>query len=313
VARLVLGTRGSPLALWQALHVSRLLESAHEGLAVELRIIKTEGDRVTDRPFGDMPGRGFFVKEIEEALQDGSIDLAVHSLKDLPTDQPEGLVVGAVLARHDARDALLSVEGWTLADLPARTVVATGSPRRRSQMMHARPDLVMGLVRGNVDTRIRKLREGQFGAMVLAMAGVERLGLRQVPLRPIPVEVCVPAVGQGAIAVETRESDSSTRGLVEMLTDAPTRAAVQAERAFLARMGGGCLAPTTAYARIEDGVMRIDAMVGDPNGARVIRDREEGSPDQGAALGRRVAERLLAAGGDRILRDARAQASEPEG
>ena len=241
--RLVVGTRGSPLALWQARHVSSRLESANPGLAVELLVIKTEGDRVTDRPFGDMPGRGFFVKEIEEALEARRIDLAVHSLKDMPTEQPGGLVIGAVLNRHDPRDALLSVEGWSFAEIPNGTLVATASPRRRSQLLHARPDLGMCLVRGNVDTRIRKLREGQFGAMVLALAGVERLGLDEVPLRPIPIDVCLPAVGQGAVAVETRSDDATTRGFVETLTDAATLQCVLAERAFLNRLGGGCLNP----------------------------------------------------------------------
>ncbi len=306
--RLVVGTRGSPLALWQARFVSTRLEEANPGLAVEILIIKTEGDRVTDRPFGDMPGRGFFVKEIEDALQERRVDLAVHSLKDMPTEQPAGLGIAAVLARHDPRDALLSVEGWSFADVPRGTMVATGSPRRRSQLLHARPDLGMCLVRGNVDTRIRKLREGQFGAMVLALAGVERLGLREVPLRPIPTDVCLPAVGQGAVAVETRTDDGTTRGFVEALTDATTLVCVLAERAFLNRLGGGCLAPATAHARIVDERIVLDAMVGDPDGRRLLREHAEGAPEDGCRLGERLADALLAAGGEGILRDARAAA-----
>ena len=304
----MLGTRGSPLALWQARHVSRLLERASPGLAVELAIIKTEGDRVADRPFGDLKGRGFFVKEIEDALLEGRIDLAVHSLKDLPTEQPRGLEVAAVLPRHDPRDALLSVEGWSFAEIPARTVVATGSPRRRSQLLHARPDLATCLVRGNVDTRIRKLREGRFGAMVLALAGVERLGISEVPIRPIPTEVCLPAVGQGAVAVECRERDDAIRRRLATLTDSETLLCVLAERAFLRRLGGGCLAPATAHARIVDGRILLDAMVGDPDGGRLLRDRAEGGSEDGARLGEGLADRLLAAGGEAILTDARSAA-----
>jgi hydroxymethylbilane synthase len=308
MSRRILGTRGSPLALWQARHVAARLEQAHAGLSVELLIIKTEGDRVTDRPFGEMPGRGFFVKEIEDALLDRTIDLAVHSLKDLPTEQPAGLGIAAVLERHDPRDAVLSVAGWRFAEVPAGTTVATGSPRRRSQLLNARPDLGMCLVRGNVDTRIRKLREGQFGAMVLAMAGVERLGITEVPLRPIPIEICLPAVGQGAVAVETRADDAGTRGFVESLVHAETLLCVTAERAFLHRLGGGCLAPTTAHARIEGSEVVVDAMVGDPDGRRLLRDRSRGQLRDGCRLAEDLADRLLAAGGDVILRDARAVA-----
>jgi hydroxymethylbilane synthase len=306
--RLVLGTRGSPLALWQADDVATRLEQANPGLEVELAIIKTEGDRVTDRPFGDMPGRGFFVKEIEEALLERKIDLAVHSLKDLPTEQPERLAIAAVLARHDPRDALLSVAGWAFSEIPPGTIVATGSPRRRSQLLHARPDLGMCLVRGNVDTRIRKLREGQFGAMVLALAGIERLGIREVPLRPIPIEICLPAVGQAAVAVETRKDDVTTRGFVLGLTDATTLQCVLAERAFLSRLGGGCLAPAAAHARIDGGRIVLDAIVGDPDGRRLLREHAEGGVDDGCRLAEDLADRLLAAGGDAILRDARAAA-----
>jgi hydroxymethylbilane synthase len=301
----VLGTRGSPLALWQARHVAARLERANPGLAVELAIIKTEGDRVTDRPFGDMPGRGFFVKEIEDALLDRRIDLAVHSLKDLPTEQPPGLAIAAVLERHDPRDALLSVEGWSFAEVPAGTMVATGSPRRRSQLLHARPDLGACLVRGNVDTRIRKLREGRFGAMVLALAGVERLGIREVPVRPLPIDVCLPAVGQGAVAVEARDDDDATRGRVSSLTHDDTLRCARAERAFLGRLGGGCLAPATAHARIVEGRIFLDAMVGDPDGRRLLRSHAEGLPEEGSKLAEELADRLLAAGGDSILRDAR--------
>ncbi len=305
-SRLRIGTRGSPLALWQANHVARQLEAAHPGLAVELVRIKTGGDQIADVPMAQVGGKGIFVKEIEDALLDGAVDLAVHSSKDLPTDAPEGLEIAAFLERHDPRDAILTVEGTGLDALPPGTVVATGSPRRRCQILHRRPDLAMTLVRGNVDTRIRKLREGRFGAMALAVAGIERLGITDAPYTPIPVEICIPAVGQGAVAVEIRSSDAGTRRAVAVLAHAATAAAVAAERAFLRRLGGGCLAPAAAHARVVGPSIALVAMVGDPDGRRLLRDRAEGDVSRGESLGEGLAERLLGAGGEAILRDARA-------
>jgi len=301
--QLTLGTRGSALALWQARHVTARLQEAHPGLAIEIRIIRTEGDRRTDVSFGDIGGKGVFVKEIEDALLNGEIDVAVHSLKDMPTEQPPGLCLTAVPERHDPRDALLTVEGVEFDRLPLGITVATGSPRRRSQLLHARPDLRMSLV------RIRKLKEGQFGAMVLAVAGIERLGITAVPYRPIPTAICTPAVGQGALAIEARTDDAATRALLAVLEHAPSAQAVRAERAFLRRLGGGCLAPATAHARIEDGRIALDAMVGDPDGRRLLRDREAGAAGQGERLGEELAVRLLEAGGEGILREARAAAA----
>lgn len=305
-SHLRLGTRGSPLALWQARHVASRLEGLHPGLAVELVLIKTGGDQISTVAMSQVGGKGIFVKEIEDALLAGEIDLAVHSSKDLPTEQPDGLVLSAFLERHDPRDTLLSVEGRDIDDLPAGTVVATGSPRRRCQILHRRPDLRMTLVRGNVDTRVRKLQDRQFGAMVLAVAGIERLGITAVPSRPIAAEICLPAVGQGAVAVETRSADAATRLAVEPLSHGPTAAAVQAERAFLRRLGGGCLAPAAAHARVADGGIRIDAIVGDPDGRRLLRNDVEGVVSRGEALGETLAARLLEAGGEGILLDARA-------
>jgi hydroxymethylbilane synthase len=306
VERLVLGTRGSPLALWQARHVSQLLTDAHADVEVELLVIKTEGDRRTGVPLDAVGGKGLFVREIEDALLDGRIDLAVHSLKDLPTEQPPRLTIGAVLLRHDPRDAVLSVEGRAFEDLPEGSTVATGSPRRRCQLLHARPDLLMAPVRGNVDTRVRKLVDGSFKALVLALAGIERLGVTGAPARPIAPEICLPAVGQGALAVETRQDDARTRARVEPLTDDRTLRAVSAERAYLRRLGGGCLAPATAFARVDDGRVRLQAMVGDPDGRRMLRDSAAGAAIDAEALAERLAERLLEAGGEGILRDARA-------
>lgn len=306
MARLVLGTRGSALAMWQSRHVASRLEALHPGLEIELTIIKTEADVRSEVPFGALLGKGFFVKEIESALLAGEIDLAVHSLKDLPSAFPNGLALAAVLERHDPRDAILSPSGFTFDDLPLGALLATGSPRRRSQLLNARPDLRMCGVRGNVGTRVRKLREGRFGALVLALAGIERLGITSVPVAPVPIAVCLPAVGQGALAVETREDDSRTRSLVSQLTHAATLCAVTAERAFLARLGGGCLAPATAFARTVDGKIVIEAVVGDVDGRRMLRDRIEGGAGSEVEIGERLGDRMLSAGAKRILEDARA-------
>jgi hydroxymethylbilane synthase len=292
--------------MWQARHVAASLERLHPGLSVPLEVIKTEGDVRVDVPFGDLPGKGFFVKEIEAALISKEIDLAVHSLKDLPSDLPEGLGLAAVLERHDPRDAVLSEAGWTFDDLPEGTVLATGSPRRRTQLLHARPELRATEVRGNVDTRIRKLRAGEFGALILALAGVERLGLHAVPIRPIATSVCLPAVGQGAIAIETRLHDDDAQGRVMGLIHEPTLRATLAERAFLARLGGGCLAPATGFARVENGIVTIRAAVGDPDGRRLLRDGIEGPVGSESDLGKALADRLLELGAEQILERARA-------
>ena len=304
-----LGTRGSALALWQSRHVAGRLEAAHTGLTVELQVIKTEGDRHVEAALEVIGGKGLFVKEIEEALLEGRVDLAVHSMKDMPTEQPAGLSFGAVPLRHDSRDALLTTDGRDLPELAAGTDVATGSPRRRSQLLHARPDLRMIQVRGNVDTRVRKLREGRFGAMVLAVAGIERLGI-DVPRRPLPLSVCIPAVGQGALAIETRSDDARVRRLVGVLDHGDTARAVAAERAFLHRLGGGCLAPAAAHARAVEGLLHMDAMVGDTDGSRVLRDAIDGAAADAERLGESLAERLLSAGGDAILRAARESAPQ---
>lgn len=297
---IVLGTRGSALALWQARHVAERLRERQPALRIEERVIRTEGDIQQQAPLsaGD---RGVFVRRIEQALLAREIDLAVHSLKDLPTRQPAGLIVAAVPRRHDPRDALLSVAGLEFAELPPRSVLGTGSFRRRAQLLHARPDLRTVPVRGNVDTRVRRLREGRFEALVLALAGIERLDIRSVPARPIDPAICLPAVGQGALAVETREDDAELRERVAVLEHPDSRRAVEAERAFLSRLGGGCLAPATAHARLEQGQLRIDAVVGDPDGAELLRDSERGAPGEGPQLGERLAARMLDAGAGALL------------
>jgi hydroxymethylbilane synthase len=299
--RVVIGTRGSRLALWQAGHVADLLQACHEGLVIETVVIQSEGDLDLVTPLAESSGTGVFVRRLEHALLNGEIDLAVHSLKDMPTDQPEGLLVAGVPQRHDARDALLSTQGWTLETLPPGTVVGTGSPRRRGQLLHARPDLSVVGVRGNLDTRLRKLAEGQYGALVLALAGVERLGIDSVAVQPLSIEECLPASGQGALGVEVRADDEANRTLVEALNHAPTLACVDAERAFLRRLEAGCQAAATAYARHIGGKLRIDALVADVDGLAVLMECETANVADGAFAASRLAERLLVAGAEEIL------------
>jgi hydroxymethylbilane synthase len=297
---LVIGTRGSALALWQARHIASLLKDAHPDLETAERIIKTEGDIRQHGPLG-AGERGVFVRAIEAELLEGRIDLAVHSMKDLPTSQPEGLVIAAVPGRADPRDALLSREGWTFEELPPGSVVATGSFRRRAQLLHARPDLRTEPVRGNVDSRVKKLCSGSFDALALALAGVRRLGIDQVPCQEIDPAVCLPAVGQGALAVETREGDGALLDLVKAIEHLESRSAVEAERAFLRRLGGGCLAPATAHATVDDGLLRIEAVVGDPDGTELMRDGDAGGTHESAALGSGLAARMLERGAGRLL------------
>lgn len=305
MTRLRLGTRGSPLALWQSRHVASRLAAAHPGLEIEEIVIQTEGDRQSSLPFGNTDDRGVFVRQIEEALLEGRIDFAVHSLKDLPTVQPAGLAIAAVPERHDPRDALLTQRGTSFEQLAPGAVMATGSFRRRCQLLHARPDLRTEPVRGNVDTRVRKLREGRFDALVLALAGIERLGITSVPVLPIPVSLCLPAVGQGALALETRSDDGATMRLVGVLAHAPSARAVATERAFLRAVGGGCLAPATAYARVDGGRVEIDAVVGDPDGKALLRDHDAGPEGKAQEIGEAVARRMLDAGAGEILARAR--------
>jgi hydroxymethylbilane synthase len=306
VRQVVLGTRGSALALWQARHVAASIRRRHPEVEVVERIVKTEGDIQQTEPLG-RSDVGVFVRRLEQAMLAGEIDLAVHSLKDLPTSQPDGLVIAGVPPRHDPRDVLLSVDGHTFDALPAGTVIGTGSFRRRTMLLHARPDLRTEPVRGNVDTRIRKLADGEFGAIVLALAGLERLGLDRMPYRPIDVEVLLPAVGQGALGLETRSDDAATRELVAELDDAATHRAVDAERAFLHELGGGCLAPATAYAVVRDGRLELRAAVGDADGVELIRDDERGAAEESEEIGIRLARRMKDAGATRLLEESRAQ------
>lgn len=309
--KLVLGTRGSALALWQARHVAAELRIRHPGLEVEEKIIRTEGDQ-NMKVLGATSARGVFVREIEEALLSRRIDLAVHSLKDLPTEQPAGLHLVAVSERHDPRDAIMSPAGLDLESLPRGAVLGTGSFRRRTQLLHIRPDLAIKPIRGNLQTRIRKLVEGRYDALVLALAGVQRLGMDELPVRPVPEEQCLPAVGQGILGLETRSDDARANDLVQVLDHGPTRKVVEAERSFLHHLGGGCLAPATGFATRHGEDLLIRAVVGDPDGRTVLRDQETGPADDGAELGRRLAGRMLQAGAAAMLEQAREASEDSE-
>jgi hydroxymethylbilane synthase len=308
-----IGTRGSRLALWQAHHVRDLLKAAHPHLAVEISIVKTSGDRDRNTPLAATGGIGFFTKEIQEELLAGRVDLAVHSLKDLPTTLIDGLALGAVPAREDTRDALFGRPGRvrSLADLGPGVRVATSSPRRKGQLLAACPGIEVEGIRGNVSTRIEKVREDPDGpdATILAIAGVTRLGLLDLVTEVIPHETMLPAVGQGALGLEIRADDGRTRERLVPLEDPHARAAVTAERAFLARLEGGCTIPAGAWARpAGDGRLAIDAAVADPDGREVFRASREGDAADPAALGLALAEDLLAGGAGPLLERIRSEA-----
>jgi hydroxymethylbilane synthase len=301
---LLIGTRGSRLARIQAETVREMLSSLHPDRTWLLREIRSEGDVRRQASLASIGGRGVFVKALEEKLLAGEIDLAVHSLKDMPTRLPTGLEIEAVLPREDARDALVSRDGSTLDDLPAGAVIGTGSPRRRAQLLAYRNDLLIQDVRGNIDTRLRKLKSGDYDALIVAAAALVRLHRTSVVSQYPPLALMLPAVGQGALAVEVRESDEEVRELVQLLNHLSTERAVSAERAFLSALGGGCAVPVAAHATVSDGRLSLQGMVADPDGAKVIGDSLVGSPRQAEDIGRRLAERLLSQGAARILREA---------
>ena len=297
---LSIGTRGSQLALWQAEHVRRLLRE-RTGADATIVIIKTAGDRAVDLPFGQVGTKGMFLKEIEDALLDGRVDLAVHSLKDVPTVLPAGLTLAAILEREDARDALISRTGVALDALPPGARVGTSSLRRQSQLRHYRHDLALAELRGNVDTRLGKLDRGDYDAIVLAKAGLDRLGLAQRISEILPPEVSLPAAGQGALAIEARADDAELIERLRALDHAETRASITAERALLAALGGGCQIPIGAWARVENGRLALDAAVLSPDGAECLRRQAAGRADRPEDLGHSLAAALMADGADRIL------------
>lgn len=295
--RLTIGSRGSQLALWQANHIAaRLREQAHE---VEIKIIHTTGDKITEVALAKVGAKGMFTKEIEEALAAGEIDLAVHSLKDLPTELSDKFEIGAVLAREDPRDALCAKNYWSIAELPQGARVGTSSLRREAQLKAVRPDLVVHPLRGNVDTRLRKLEAGEYDAIVLAAAGLRRLGRTELIRQIIPVEAMCPAAGQGALAVEIRSGDFAVNKVISFLDDATTRAETECERALLKKLGGGCQVPIGASAKFHDDALHLEAVVASPDGGVLLRESATGrGPSQ---LGEEVGESLLRRGGDKIL------------
>jgi hydroxymethylbilane synthase len=299
-AHIRLGTRASRLALAQSTWVAEALRRAHPGLEVTLVPITTSGDRRSDERLADVGGKGLFLKEIEDALLAGSVDFAVHSLKDVPAVLPSGLVLAAVPARADARDVLVGTRGRGLAGLPPRARVGTGSVRRRVQLAAARPDLEIVPLRGNVETRLRRIDEGLVDAVVLAAAGLARLGL-DVDATPLDPDELLPAVGQGALALECRAADAVMQRRLAALSDADGEAAVAAERGFLAGIGGDCNTPLGAHARVAGSRVLLRAMVSDTAGTRRLDERDDAPVAEAASLGRAVAARLLARGAGELL------------
>ncbi len=298
-----IATRGSKLALWQAEHIAAALRAASPGLEVGLLVVKTTGDKIQDAPLSQVGGKGLFVKEIEEAMLEGRADLAVHSMKDVPAELPPGLVLGAVPPREDAADMLLFCQADSLKALPQGAKVGTSSLRRQAQLRHLRPDLVMENLRGTGAPRLRQLGEGQDDAIVMAKAGMNRLGLEWEKTQELGPPVFLPAVGQGALGLEFREDDEFVADLAAMLDHRPSRVAVQAERGFLTGLEGGCQAPIAGHATVMGEEVRLEGLVADTAGRRIIRRRIRGLADRACELGLQLAAAGLDAGGRDILRE----------
>jgi len=296
-----IATRESPLALWQAHHVKALLGEAHPALAVELVPMTTAGDQLLDRSLATVGGKGLFVKELEAALLEGRADIAVHSMKDVPSQLPPGLCLSAFLRGEDPRDALVSNRYDDLAALPRGAAVGSSSLRRQAQLRLLRPDLELRELRGNVGTRLRKLDEGHYDAIVLAHAGLLRLGLQSRIRESFAVERFVPAIAQGVIGIECREDDAVTRQRLAPLHHVPSATRLAAERALNARLGGACTVPVAGHALLRGSRLRLDALVAAPDGSRVVRAALEGRAAEAASIGSSLAEHLLAAGAREIL------------
>lgn len=303
IQRLTIATRGSKLALWQAEFIKKNLTDRYPGLQVELSIIKTTGDKILDVPLAKVGGKGLFVKEIEEALLEGRADLAVHSMKDVPAEIPTGLILGVIPERAKAYDQLLSCRYKGLTDLPKKARVGTSSLRRKSQLLALRPDLTVVNLRGNLDTRVRKLSEDQFDAIVVAAAGLDRLGLSASHSEDLAPPRFLPAVGQGALGIEYPIDRPDLEELLGFLDHAPTRFCVQAERGFLHELEGGCQVPIAGHACLVDGQLLLTGLVSDLSGQRVIRREKHGKTKDAETLGRTLAREILEAGGAEILRE----------
>ncbi len=302
-ANLIIGTRQSLLALWQSNHIASLLRKQYPDCQVTLKKIVTKGDRILDVPLAQIGGKGLFTKEIETELLDGTVDLAVHSLKDMPTVLPEGLCLTAITTRANVGDAFVSNKYASFSELPQGAVLGTSSLRRKAQLLAVRPDLKIVDLRGNVDTRLRKLDEGQMDAIILAAAGLERLGHADRIREIISTTVCLPAVGQGALAIECRSDNKEVREMLAFLNDLPTKHATDAERAFLGLIEGGCQVPIGVHAEVENDNVKIEAVIASLDGSKVLRNNITGPAVNAADLGRKLGQQMLAEGGEQILAD----------
>jgi hydroxymethylbilane synthase len=301
--KLIFATRPSALARWQTQWVMTALQTAHPDLVFEEKIITTQGDKILDKPLPEIGGKGLFTQELESELLSGVVHCAVHSLKDLPVENPEGLTIGCVPARAEVRDALISAKGYTLEFLPPAAIVGTSSLRRAAQILSTRPDLTTSSLRGNVDTRLRKALEGQYDAIILAGAGLTRLGLESHVTEWLSLDVMLPAPGQGALAVQCRADDEETLPLLYTLEDIPTRAVVTAERQFLLGLGGGCAVPVAAYASVisdQSPVISLTGLVASIDGTQIVKVSGEGANP--VELGKSLAQKAIAQGADEILK-----------
>ena len=299
--QLRIATRKSPLAMWQAEHVAARLQEAHPDLAVELVTFTTQGDKILDTPLAKIGGKGLFVKELERAMLDGDADIAVHSMKDVPVDLPKGLYLPVILQREDPRDAFVSNQYSDFNDLPQGARLGTSSLRRQCQLKEARPDLQILDLRGNVNTRLAKLDAGDYDAIILACAGLKRLGFDERIRASMTPDTSLPAIGQGAIGIECRNDDANTNNLIAVLDHAETHICVDAERAMNARLGGGCQVPIAGFAELKDEQLQLRGLVGRVDGSEILRSAIFGQPSEAAAMGTALAEELLARGADTIL------------
>ncbi|MGB0909245.1 MAG: hydroxymethylbilane synthase [Nitrospirales bacterium] len=299
----VIGTRGSRLALWQAEWVKSQLQKISPELVVNLQRIQTSGDKILDVPLAKIGGKGLFVKEIEDALLNGEIDLAVHSMKDVPSILPDGLEIVCVPEREDPRDAWVSFHGTSFEEFKPGGKIGTSSLRRQAQLLHHRADVEIQMLRGNLDTRLKKLREGNYDAIVLAAAGLRRLGWSQEITGCLSTDVSLPAIGQGALGLEGRSDDTFLKDLIVKLEDGATRATVDAERAFLTRLEGGCQVPIAGHAVLKEQQLTLDGLIASVDGKRYIRQSVSGTIDRAEELGVELAENLLSAGGGPILQE----------
>ncbi len=300
---IIIGTRSSKLALWQADYVADSLRRQYPGLRVEKKLVTTKGDKILNAPLAKIGGKGLFTKELEQDMLEGNIDIAVHSLKDMPVEIPAGLTLAAITERFDPGDALVSPKYGRFAALPQGAKVGTSSLRRKAQLLHARPDLQIEDLRGNVNTRLAKLESEHFDGIILAVAGLKRLGFGDRITDVLPRSMCLPAVGQGALAIEARAGDDETLSLLGFLRDEATVHCAAAERAFLARVEGGCQVPVGVYAAEQQGRLSVEAVIASVDGARLYRDAVQGSWEEAGQLGSSLADRLLAAGGLAILHE----------